>query len=55
VKNISAEEAWITVSGIRGYLVRGFFTSRLYGSARLPKQEDTDLLLVDVVQSSSSE
>jgi hypothetical protein len=39
----------MTVSGIRGYLVRGFFTSRLYILARLPQQEDTDLLLVDVV------
>ena len=32
----------MTVSGIRGYMARGFFTVRLY----IP---DTDLLLVDVV------
>ena len=48
-ENISAAEAWMTVSGIRGYMARGFFTFRLYISARLPQQEDTDLLLVDVV------
>ena len=38
----------MTVSGIRGYMARGFFPFRLYISARLPQQEDTDLL-VDVV------
>ena len=39
----------MTVSGIRGYLVISFFTSRMYISARLTQQEDKDLLLVYVV------
>ena len=39
----------MTVSGIRGFMARCFFTVRLYIPARFPQQEDTAPLRVDVV------